>query len=119
MDNNPTSWPPPAKTKGPEPIKTPVNTKAGRVSLILSVSLIAAIIFRHFSLLEADMAEVDVAAYLLPSLLVLLAWSISGVFFGIMGRRSLSGKVGLFLSAVLLLFLLAWIILGWVGSNAH
>lgn len=103
-DNN-TVWPPVPVGYDPGPSQPPANTKAGRVSLILALSVVAALIvlksiFSLNLLYGRALEDFVFAATLFP-----LAASFAGFITGVIGRGSILGKVGMSISLLLALWL--------------
>jgi hypothetical protein len=115
-DNNPTSWPPLSLTENNEAALPEANTKAGKVSLILAVSLLLVIPAVVFWIIYSGLgSHTPIFFYLLPILFLL---SVCGFVFGIFGRRSIPGRIGLSMSVVIMLaILVVWFVFLFITST--
>jgi hypothetical protein len=106
-NNNPTSWPPEPQTGANGTPKKPVNSIAGWISLIMAL---AGVVFLIAPLVMPGRPVPE-----LPLMVIELIWWCATIVLGIVGRRSLPGKIGL--GICLAFFVLMAIITVWLVAQ--
>src|SRR5579862_3821014 len=119
-NNNPTSWPPEPQASKPETTKQPVNKIAGWISLILAslgaVALIVPIVMARIYVARYGVTYVNIS---LPSSFPQLLWWTAALVTGIIGRRSLTGKLGLSIIGIMFAaFIIIFILVAYLHKGS-